>query len=160
MFDCATHHLQVATATGTGDVDDAPGFLSPPAQPVYLGPGVGYDETFTDDALSSDDDERGSSSASAPPTKGRVLCKRATDPRRRELRQHPPNTGTWRAAVQERKCSRRARERERGRRDPFLVFFAPARPFALALAVGQWPTLGWTTSLLVGFGPCEPADSL
>jgi hypothetical protein len=24
---------------------------------------------------------------------------------------------------------------------------------ALALAVGQWPTWGWATSLLVGFGP-------
>ena len=52
--------------------------------------------------------------------------------------------------MQERKWSRRARER--GRRDPFL-FFAPARPCALALAVGPWPTWGWATSLLVGFGP-------
>ena len=63
-------HLHVATAGGTSEGDDASDFLFPPAHPVYLGPGVDYDETVTDDALSSDDDENGSSSVSAPPTKG------------------------------------------------------------------------------------------
>ena len=52
------------------DSGDASSFLFPPARPVCFGPGVGYDETVTDGALSSDDDENGSSSASTPPTKG------------------------------------------------------------------------------------------
>ena len=68
-----------------------------------------------------------------------VLCKRS-DPGRRELRQQrPPSPGTRRTAVQERKWSRRARER--GRRDPFLVFCARP-PLCPGLGSGAVADLG------------------